>query len=351
MTLEELKLRRMANQFLLQPTDKLTAVRALCGVQAQFMKNAVHALKIRTNGADDAAFSDGLVKNWTLRGTMHVFAREDMPLFLHERADRTYRGEDFSGRTFWNQRTCWALTPHRQGALSQVILDALREKPRTRDELKAVCRNAGMTDAEEASLFDPWGGGVRELCERGFMHYAAREDKTFELTERFEPLPEETAQIELMRRYFTAYAPAATHDAMYFFHVPARTVKRALERLNADSFELDGRRYYFLTMDDDVSFDLLRCRFLAGFDPLMLGYEKKETPFLRPEHLRGIFNLAGIVMPAVLINGTVAGRWKRTGKALNIEWFGCVSAADRAAARDEAARLWDDLTAIKETDI
>ena len=60
---------------------------------------------------------------------------------------------------------------------------------------------------------------------------------------------------------------------------------------------------------------------------------------------------AGIVMPAVLMGGTVAGRWKRTGRALNIEWFGGAPAADRAAARDEAARLWDDLTAIKETDI
>ncbi len=351
MTLEELKRCRLANQFLLQPADKLTAVRALCGVQAQFMKNDVHALKIRTNAEDDAVFSDGLVKNWTLRGTMHAFAREDLPLFLHERADRPYRGEDFSGRTFWNQRDCWALTAERQGMLSRVMLDALRESARTRDELKAVCRSAGMTDTEEASLFDPWGGGVRELCERGFMHYAAREDKTFELTERFEPLPEEMAQLELMRRYFIAYAPATIHDAMYFFHIPARTVKHWLERLGADSLELDGRRYYFLTMNDDVSFDLPRCRFLAGFDPLMLGYEKKETPFLRPEHLRGIFNLAGIVMPAVLINGTVAGRWKRVGKALSIEWFGSAPAEDKAAARDEAARLWNDLTAIKETDL
>ena len=350
MTLEALKRRRMANQFLLQPTDKLTAVRALCGVQAQFMKNAVHALKIRTSDGDEADFSDCLVKNWTLRGTMHIFAREDLPLFLHERADCPYRGEDFSGRTFWNQRDCWALTPHRQGALSRVILDALRERPRTRDELKAVCRSAGMTDAEEASLFDPWGGGVRELCERGFMHYAAREDKTFELTERFAPLPEETAQLELARRYFTAYAPATIHDAMYFFHVPARTVKHWLERLDADAFELDGRRYYFLTMNDAPG-EWPRCRFLAGFDPLILGYEKKETPFLRPEHLRGIFNLAGIVMPAVLLDGTVAGRWRRTGRALNIEWFGGAPAGCRAAAREEAARLWDDLTAIKETDI
>ena len=88
MTLEELKLRRLANQFLIQPSDKLTTVRVLCGVQAQFMKNAVHALKIRSSDWNAETFSDGLVKNWTLRGTMHVFAREDLPLFLHERAVR-----------------------------------------------------------------------------------------------------------------------------------------------------------------------------------------------------------------------------------------------------------------------
>ena len=341
MTLEALKLRRMANQFLLQPTDKLTAVRALCGVQAQFMKNAVHALKIRTNDGDEAAFSDGLVKNWTLRGTMHVFAREDLPLFLHERADCPYRGEDFSGRTFWNQRDCWALTAERQGALSRVILDALRERPRTRDELKAVCRSAGMTDAEEASLFDPWGGGVRELCERGFMHYAAREDKTFELTERFAPLPEETAQLELARRYFTAYAPATIHDAMYFFHVPARTVKHWLERLDADAFELDGRRYYFLTMNDAPG-EWPRCRFLAGFDPLMLGYEKKESLYLDRANLRKIFNLAGIVMPSLMMDGRIIGKWKRMNTNLSVILFEAIDEHKRKMIRDRAESLWPD---------
>ncbi len=40
------------------------------------------------------------------------------------------------------------------------------------------------------------------------------------------------------------------------------------------------------------------CLFLAGFDPLLMGYEKKESPFLPPEYLRKVFSLAGIVMPA-----------------------------------------------------
>ena len=40
MTLEELKIRQLTNQYLLAPADKLTVMRDLCGVQAQFMTNA-----------------------------------------------------------------------------------------------------------------------------------------------------------------------------------------------------------------------------------------------------------------------------------------------------------------------
>lgn len=36
MTLEELKIRQLTNQYLLAPVDKLTVMRDLCGVQAQF---------------------------------------------------------------------------------------------------------------------------------------------------------------------------------------------------------------------------------------------------------------------------------------------------------------------------
>ena len=46
MTIEEIKIRQMANQHLLKPTDKMTVLHDLCGVQAQFMVNAMHSLKI-----------------------------------------------------------------------------------------------------------------------------------------------------------------------------------------------------------------------------------------------------------------------------------------------------------------
>jgi len=83
MTIEEIKIRQMANQHLLQPTDKMTVLHDLCGVQAQFMVNAMHSLKIRCSDYDEDTVKNGLVKNWTVRGTVHVLRKMIYPyLFI-----------------------------------------------------------------------------------------------------------------------------------------------------------------------------------------------------------------------------------------------------------------------------
>jgi len=92
---------------------------------------------------------------------------------------------------------------------------------------------------------------------------------------------------------------------------------------------------------------MLPCIFLAGFDPLMLGYEKIDNPFLPEEHLRGIFSMAGIVMPALLVRGRVVGRWKRAGKKLTVTLFDTIVAHDRDAVCDEAERLFGQLRSIE----
>ena len=153
MTLEELKIRQMTNQYLLAPADKLTVMRDLCGVQAQFMTNALHSLKIRTNDYDEQTVADGLVKNWSVRGTVHVFAESDLPLFIRCNNGADYRKNEWQGYSFMkNQRLCWALTPERQKYLADIIISAVSERAYTRDELKELCRANGMTKIEEDCL-------------------------------------------------------------------------------------------------------------------------------------------------------------------------------------------------------
>ena len=360
MTTEEIKIRHLTNQYLLSSAEKLTVVRDLCGVQAQFMVNAMHALKIRCSDYDESTLPNGLVKNWTIRGTVHVFAEEDLPLFKHCNNGKDYRSDDWHGYLTWQRpdgsyiwyddggcKQVWALTPERQKLFSHLILDAVQETPKTRDELKDLCREAGMTEIEESGMFDPWGGGIRDLCERGFMHYTVQEKKAYIASPTFTPIPEAEANLEIARRYFTHFAPATIHDAMYFLAATQKQVKDWLSNLPVKEAEADGKAYFYIENGKTYDQEIPPCLFLAGFDQLMLGYQKKESIYLAPEHLRGIFNLAGIVMPAVLLHGNVVGKWKKKNRKLTVKLFKKVGKKDLAHIKNKAETLWEDLSAIE----
>ena len=342
MTIEELKIRQLTNQHLLAPADKMTVIRDLCGVQAQFFPNAMHSLKLRSNDYDEQTVGQGLVKNWSVRGTVHVFAESDLPLFIRCNNGECYRKNEWGGYTFWsNERRVWALTPERQRYFSDIILSAVSERAYTRDELKELCRANGMEALEEDSMFEAWGGGIRELCERGFMHYVVQEKKAYIASPEFEPITEEEAKLEIARRYFTNMGPATIHDAMYYTGAKQAEVKNWLKALPVESVECEGKTYYYIPNGKSYDNDIPPCVFLAGFDQLMLGYQKKESIYLPQEHLRGIFNLAGIVMPPILLNGKVVGKWKKKDSKLWITLFESLAAKDRKIIQRTAECFWN----------
>lgn len=171
-------------------------------------------------------------------------------------------------------------------------------------------------------------------------------EKAFCLAPDFTPIPEEEAKLEMARRYFTHFAPATIHDAMYYFHASAAQVKKWLSRLPVISADCGGRTYFYIDSGREYSGSIPDCLFLAGFDQLMLGYEKKESLYLDPAHLRKIFNLSGIVMPVLLLDGRAAGRWKKKGGNLTVTVFEPLSDKNDAAIRRKAESLWGDLTKI-----
>ncbi len=342
----DLKQIQLYRQHLTNPADKLTVVKDLCGLQAQFLGNALHALRIRTTDYEEEPLHRGLVKNWTVRGTVHVFAEEDLPLFIHCNNGADYRKNEWQGYRFWNKRECWALSPKRQAVLAEIVLEALQEREHTREELKNICRAAGMTDAEESCMFEAWGGGMRELCERGFCNYVVHEKKAFCLSPEFVPISQEEAMLEICRRYLTHMAPATIHDICYYFKCSQKQAKEWLGQLPVQSIRVEDTEYFYLGELQEDYPEVPGCIFLAGFDQLLLAYEKQKSIYLPGEHLRGIFNLAGIVMPAVLLDGTVCGRWKRTGKKLEIAAFRELGKAERTKMEDAARELFGEMIRI-----
>lgn len=334
MTTSDIILARMARAHLLAPAgDERSVLRESCGLQAQFYGNCLHALRIHCGRLpDESILASHAVKTWTLRGTLHLVARDDLPLFLHEGRRHFLRPCD----TLADDEQ---LSAARKRALAGCITARCAEGVCTREELRALCRESGMTAREEESAFNAWGGLLRALCENGTLLHAAQQEKAFALCPPFTPMREEDALRALLRRYLTHYGPATVRDMCYFFALPQRTLLPVLEALAPDRFICEGKTFYCIG-DINVSGSIDCCRFLAGFDPLLLGYEKKESLLLPQEALRAIFTLSGIVRPAILLNGRVVGFWKKNGKTLQLTGTEPLHSLQCIRIEEEADALW-----------
>ena len=156
MQIDDILLLRMNRQYLFAPAkDEFTVLRGLCGLQAQFYGNCLHALRLRCGKApDEDILRTSTVKTWTLRGTLHLIAQSDLPLFL-------YNGRSHFLRPCDTMENDDHLSAARKRELAAIILDAAQKGCGGREELRLLCREHGMTADEEQSAFDPWGGLLR----------------------------------------------------------------------------------------------------------------------------------------------------------------------------------------------
>ena len=90
MQIDDILLLRMNRQYLFAPAkDEFTVLRGLCGLQAQFYGNCLHALRLRCGKApDEDILRTSTVKTWTLPGKREDI-RKDMDAARHTASDRT----------------------------------------------------------------------------------------------------------------------------------------------------------------------------------------------------------------------------------------------------------------------
>jgi len=91
LTWDRVRARRLARNHLLEPTPpgRLAEVaRDVCGIQAQVMSAAELALGARVAGLTQQDVRDELwerrrlVKTWSIRGTLHLLAADDLPVWI-----------------------------------------------------------------------------------------------------------------------------------------------------------------------------------------------------------------------------------------------------------------------------
>ena len=307
---------------ILRRAPKKEVVRDLLGLQAQFSRNPPLCLRLRAEDYAPETWSEGLIKIWTHRGTIHVIDEDELGLYLSA-ADMAgpYHDE-------W-----WGMSAAEQERWAPFIAEQVAGGNDTRDGLKAACREAGMSEELVGKVFYGWGGLIKEMCWRGLLACGTGTDKRYLTPKPPVWMERDEARLLLMRRYFERFGPATYQDMRAFFgwrDGAVRPLWRTLEPGLLRS-ELCGRAYYHVRplVTDGA---LPECALTAGFDQLVMGYLDRSR-YLDAANTRKLTNQAGIVFPGVLLRGKVRARWKLEGERVAVTPFERLYKKDEAAVR------------------
>jgi hypothetical protein len=270
-------------------------VRDVCGIHAQVMGAAELSISARVDGITQADVraelweKRSLAKTWTIRGTLHLHPAGELPL--------------------------WAAAARATGELEDpevldAIADALDGRCLLREELAdAVATRAGEWTRER--IASGWGyligsaAAIGKLC-----HGPPRGTKvTFVRTDQWigwrEVDPDE-ALAEVCRRFLETYGPAGPRELAGWLGIKPVEVP-PLPNVKVEPGRVPGP-----------------VRLLPEYDCYVMGFRERDqlVPAKVRErvksHPKGRFEGIAAV-PTLLIDGVVAGIWRRAKKGRKIE--------------------------------
>ena len=324
---ELLRRRRLAAQRLTPETsaaDPREAVCAVVGVQAQDLRAMALALRSRVPGLSRADVVDapGLVRTWTVRGTVHLVDAGDLPWLSAVMMPRNRRRFD----------ALMAKRGNLERARSMLgdIVALLEQGPRTRAELLAELAARGHADLGPYSvnIVAPWAAsqGVAVGLPDGRLRAADPPP----------PVDEDEALATLARRYLAGYGPANAADLASWSGLPLGVARRALDA--AGERESDGDLLALPGGFDGEPPAAPAALLLAPFDSLMLGHRTREA-FVAARDDRRVLPGGGMLRAVALTRGRATGTWRIEGSGargtLAVDW--CGRPAPARARREEAA--------------
>ena len=313
------------------------SVTDMLGIQSQFLRYSKWVTKVR--GIDMDADPERYFRAWTLRGTMHIHEVRDYALYMHEGNRSPYM------EAYWDDPSVVSHAVKRQA--EDRMMDLIATGVTKRKDIVRFFQESGASKETMDYLFNAWGGLPRILMEQGEIIQTISDDLSYAFAPKVPVMSAEQAEPEQMKRYLENYAPCSVSDAVYFFRYTRAKTKKLMEQCVSDSGGVliwnDGVVY----KDTEAVCDSKATNaifVLPGFDPLLLGYEKKENGMIPAEHLRDIYNLQGIIKPVILHRGQCIATWTVRKNTIYIKPF----QADNKAACKRAEKKIRELTQCDE---
>src|SRR6266568_1122225 len=310
---ERLRRLRLAAQRLTPATaaaDAAAAARAVVGVQAQDVRAASLALRSRVPGLRRAGVNgSGLIRTWTVRGTVHLIDPSDQPWLQAAVGSRNRAFFDAAMRKRGDHDAAVRMLGD--------LVAVLRERPLDRAALLAELAARGHPGLGQRSVnvLMPWAAA------QGLV--AGLPDGRYRAAEPVPAVDPELALATLARRYLAGYGPATAADFAWWSGLPLGTARRALAALGP--VETAGDLLALPGTLDALPAPAPPALLLAAFDTTMLGY-RTRAPLVASGDDRRILPGGGMLRPAVLIDGIAAGTWGLAGvgqqrRTVTIDWF------------------------------
>ena len=282
----------------------------LGAVQAQDLTSALWSIGLRLPGSTAAsvlqAIADKqLVWTWTMRGTLHIVAAEDVRWMLEllapravARAKSVYRQVGLQEDMF--QRAAAILEHGLRGG-----------KQFTRKQAMELWEEAGIGTTNQRGYLM-----LARLAQEARICLGPPSDKTqtFVLLEEWLPesksLDHDTALAEVALRYFTSHGPATLDDFVWWTGLTRTDARRALDAVmpTLTTATVADKTYFYKPTANQLSGSSVRL--LPGFDEYMLGYTDRSL-VLQDMHRHHVYTKNAVYPGTIVIEGQVEGTWKR----------------------------------------
>ncbi|HYM87244.1 MAG TPA: winged helix DNA-binding domain-containing protein [Pseudoxanthomonas sp.] len=286
----------------------------LGAMQAQDYASSLWAIGLRMREATQALVEQAIterriVRTWPMRGTLHFVAAEDVrwmstlmtPRVIAASKARLQREFELDDAVLARCR--------------KVLVKALRDgQALTRNDLYAQLDAAGIVTARQRGIHI-----TGRLAQEGLLCLGPRAEKqpTFVLLDEWIPASSardrEQALAELARRYFHSHGPATLHDFAWWSGLTIKDVQLAIELAAAGLVqEIIGDRVYLHpgkelessgAYDDDP-------HLLPSFDEYLVAYRDRSDA-VEARFSPQVIGINGLFNASIVIDGRVAGTWKR----------------------------------------
>jgi hypothetical protein len=334
--------------------DFIQAVTRTGGIQAQVMSAAELALCTRVESlspqdVQSALWQEhSLVRTWAMRGTLHLFAVTDLPLYVAAR--------DWQHTATWsNYFAEFGLSRAQQDAFLSAIPHVLEEGPLTRVQLAdAVAKQTGVTRARDFILSSSWGTPLKPSAYRGELCFGPGQGQSVTFMNpkgwlgTWQAIEPKLALQEIARRYLRAYGPATVNDFRFWWGCSKTLAKNIFQSMEdeLEEVEVEGWRAFALRSTVPLiqsAEPAEHIHLLPLFDAYTIGVPRDCEPLLAAVYKRRVFNLQGWTFAVILVNGSIQGVWSYTVQrgltVVKVNLFSPSTASIRRGIDAEAARL------------